>query len=378
MSEMRELMEALRKTPYHQWMRQEGVPIVEGYGVEDVRELKLAPWRRMGGKGAFIHLYGMEGITGMYVVEISPGGALEPERHFYEEVVCILEGQGATEVWQEGGKKQMFEWGERSLFAPPLNSWHRLINGGRGPVKFLAVTNAPLVLDLYRSAEFVFNCPFVFSERYAGEEGYFNVGRKHCEVGMQAIWETNFIPNVKEVGVKDDLFTKGREIKLIQFEISANGLVGHVADWPTGLYHKAHYHGAGAVLLILRSEGYTLIWPKELGIHPYKDGQGGEVVEVKWREGSVLAPPGGWFHQHFNVGREPARQLAIRYPSRIYPLGLELAAARKADGVYISIKKGGTMIEYEDEDPEIRRRFEAALKKAGVACMMPPVGSHAG
>jgi hypothetical protein len=35
------------------------------------------------------------------------------------------------------------------------------------------------------------------------------------------------------------------------------------------------------------------------------------------------------------------------------------------------------MIDYEDEDPEIRRRFEAELKRAGVPCEMPQV-SYAG
>ena len=58
----------------------------------------------MGGSGAFVHLYGMEGQTGMYVAEIPPGGALNPERHLYEEMICILAGHGATEIWQEAGK----------------------------------------------------------------------------------------------------------------------------------------------------------------------------------------------------------------------------------------------------------------------------------
>jgi len=55
----------------------------------------------------------------MYVVEIPSGGALNPERHIYDKVIYILKGQGATEVWQEGEKKQSFEWGEGSIFAPP-------------------------------------------------------------------------------------------------------------------------------------------------------------------------------------------------------------------------------------------------------------------
>src|ERR1700751_1131551 len=89
-------------------------------------------------------------------------GALNPERHLYEEMICILSGHGATEIWQEGGKKQLFEWGPFSLFAPPLNSWHQLINGGREPVRLMAVTTAPIAMDFYRNPEFIFNCPFTF------------------------------------------------------------------------------------------------------------------------------------------------------------------------------------------------------------------------
>jgi uncharacterized cupin superfamily protein len=370
MGEVADLMKALQKTAYFQWMKEQRIPVVEAYGIEDVRELKLAPWERTGGKAALIHLYGMEGVTGMYVGEIPPGEALKPERHMYEEVICILSGQGATEAWQDGGKKHIFEWNQWSLFAPPLNSWHRLINGSREPVKYLAVTNAPLVMDTYHSSEFVFSCPFAFSDRFSGEEGYFNVGQKQYVLGMQSMWETNFIPNIKDMVVKDDLYTKGPEVGLIQFELAGNALIGHIADWPAGLYHKAHYHGPGAVLMILQSEGYTLIWPKDLGIHPFENGKGDEVVEIKWTEGSVFGPPGGWFHQHFNTGNQAARQLAIRYGSRIHHIGFKIAAARKTDGVYISVKEGGTMIDYPDEDPEIPRRYNQALKRNGVISRM--------
>ncbi len=68
----------------------------------------------------------------------------------------------------------MFEWGPWSLFAPPLNTWHRLINGGRQPVKYLSVTNAPLVMDIVHNEDFIFNCPYKFSDRYSGADGYFN------------------------------------------------------------------------------------------------------------------------------------------------------------------------------------------------------------
>jgi len=37
------------------------------------------------------------------------------------------------------------------------------------------------------------------------------------------------------------------------------------------------------------------------------------------------------------------------------------------------VKKGGTLIEYADEDPYIRKHYEDELKKSGVACAMPAV-----
>jgi hypothetical protein len=35
------------------------------------------------------------------------------------------------------------------------------------------------------------------------------------------------------------------------------------------------------------------------------------------------------------------------------------------------MKEGGTLIEYEDEDPEIRRTYEAEVKAKGIAFAMP-------
>jgi oxalate decarboxylase/phosphoglucose isomerase-like protein (cupin superfamily) len=372
MDEFKLLMTSLEKTTYHQWMKKEGIPMVEGFGLRDVRELELRPWRRTGGRGTYIHLYGMEGLTGMYVAEIPPGGALTPERHLYEEVICILEGNGATEVWQEGGKKHLFEWGPWSVFAPPLNSWHRLVNGGREPVKLLAVTTAPLIMDYYRNEEFIFNCPFLFSDRYTGEEGYFNVGNKRYKKGLANVWDTNFISDVSSA-VLDSEEEKGAGVKITQFQISGNSLIGHIAHWPAGRYHKAHYHGPGAILLGIQSSGYVLIWPKDLGIQPYKSGHGDKVIELQWTAGSVYCPPWGWFHQHFNTGSGSARHLAIRVGGRVHATGLSLAAKRHDDGTLTSIKKGGTLIEYEDEDPAVRRNFEKALRETGVPCEMPAI-----
>jgi hypothetical protein len=97
--------------PYDQFMESEGVPIYRDIGVRTVLDLPMKPWKRLGGRGSYIQLFGTEGLWGMYVVEVPPGGALNIEHHVYEKIVLVVEGRGSTEVWQEGNaKKQHFEW----------------------------------------------------------------------------------------------------------------------------------------------------------------------------------------------------------------------------------------------------------------------------
>jgi hypothetical protein len=89
---------------------------------------------------------------------------------------------------------------------------------------------------------------------------------------------------------------------------------------------------------------------------------------VDWLPGSVFSPPTNWFHQHFNTGKEPGLQLALRCGSQKFPLGIRVAAIRA--GVYTSVKRGGTLIEYEDEDPAIRHTYENELASRGIALDM--------
>ena len=106
---------------------------------------------------------------------------------------------------------------------------------------------------------------------------------------------------------------------------------------------------------------------------PYETGHSEDVIEVKWKAGSVYCPPGGWFHQHFNTGAQPARHLALRYGSRIHPIGFKIADKRSEDGVYVDVKKGGTLLEYADEDPYIRKHYEDEMRKNGIPSQMPSI-----
>jgi mannose-6-phosphate isomerase-like protein (cupin superfamily) len=363
-----------RETSYEEWIKQEGIPVVETYGVEDVSELPRSPWARTGGKGAFIQLRGMEGFTGMYVGEIPPGGALNPEKHLYEELIYVLQGAGSTEVWSGKNEKAKlhFEWQQGSLFAVPLNCWHRLHNGSREPVLLLSVTSAPMMMDLLHDENFIFGCDYVFDQRFDGRTDYFVTANKREERGGFVSWETNFIADARSALV-DPSEAKGSGVRITSFDMGGSTLVGHIAEWPVGRYHKAHFHQGGAILLILRSEGYTLMWPQETGERPYQTKRQSQIVKVDWREGSVVSPPTGWFHQHFNTGSEKARQLAFRYSGQSGKYLLGIGKALNREGVRTNTRAGGTLLEYEDEDPQIRRDYEGTLKNTGVAMEMPPL-----
>ena len=61
--------------------------------------------------------------------------------------------------------------------------------------------------------------------------------------------------------------------------------------------------------------------------------------------------------------------MALRNGSAKHPFGVRKAATR--GGVSASIYEGGTQIEYEDEDPEMRRLFDEETAKHRVKVDMP-------
>src|SRR3990172_3399520 len=162
------------KQVYEDWMEKEGIPVYRAFaGIEDLTELPRRPWARLGGSGTFIEMEGTKQVRSLlYVAEIPASGALEPEKHLYDELIYVLRGRGLSEGWQEGQPKRTFEWGEGSLFAIPLNASHRLVNGGREPALLFAITSAPLVMNALRNLEFIFNCDYNFTDRYTGKADY--------------------------------------------------------------------------------------------------------------------------------------------------------------------------------------------------------------
>ena len=71
------------------------------------------------------------------------------------------------------GAKQSVKWKAGAIIAPPLNSWRVHINRGTQPLRFLCMTNAPVVIDLFHNNDFVFNNDYAFRERFNGEADFF-------------------------------------------------------------------------------------------------------------------------------------------------------------------------------------------------------------
>jgi hypothetical protein len=366
----------LAQSAYQKWMQAQEIPIHGGYGVFDARTVERKPWKLTGTPGAFIDLIGMEGFSGMQVVEIPPGGAILPQKHMFQQLICGLEGHGTAEVWldEAPNRKSTFEWGPFSLFSPPLNASYRLYNVGSTPVIYLAVNDAPMILDLFHNLDFVFNNPYVFRDRFTGDDAEYFTREERFLEGAGMIWETNFIDDVQNALV-DALDAKGAGVKITIFDMAKNSFAGHLTEWPVGRYHKAHHHQGGAILLIARSEGYSIMWPQELGVRPYENRFDDQVVRLGWGPYSVFSPPTKWFHQHMNTGNETARQLAFRPGgSHNNPTGFRRSGSRivkGVPGVYVSYREGGTLIEYPDEDPQIKIDFEKKLDEVGIASKMP-------
>ena len=106
------------KTTYQLFLEREDIPVVRAFHIEDIHQVELQPWPRMGGRGVYLNLEGTEGVNDCYICEIPGGKSLEPQKHMFEELIFVITGRGATTVWRDGGKKQTFEWGEGSLFPP--------------------------------------------------------------------------------------------------------------------------------------------------------------------------------------------------------------------------------------------------------------------
>jgi mannose-6-phosphate isomerase-like protein (cupin superfamily) len=352
------LPEEWSRTAFRRFLESEQIPVIAGLAVDDLRSVEVIPWPRMDAKGAYIQLTGAEDTDSAYVLEIPAGASTAADKHLYEEVYFVLSGRGSCEVLNNAGARRSFEWQSGSVFAIPLNTSHRLHNGsGRDAARLLGVTTAPLMINLLRNMDFIFNCPYDFTDRFAGQDDYFSRdGTIYARPdSQQKILETNFVADVNRMQLPA-WAERGAGGKHMKFELADNVLVAHVSEFPVGTYKKGHRHGPGAHVIILEGRGYSLMWTD----------QHATFEDISWKPGTMLVPPGMWWHQHFNSGATPARYLAIRWGSTKWKVTRYL----DHQGIDKSTKAGGNQIEYADQDPRIHRLFVERCKANGVEVKM--------
>ena len=264
-------------------------------------------------------------------------------------MIYVLDGRGSTAVGNDAGRTITFGWKAGAMFAIPLNTWHQHFNGsGKEAARFVAVTNAPVIINAFGDLDFVFNTRHDFTGRFNGEPEYF--ANKGEQRGL--LLDTNFVAdavNLPLISAKE----RGAGGLHIRFSMARGHMNSHISQFGVGRYKKAHAHGPGAHVIIMSSEGYTLMWP-----------EGEEPKRYEWKEGSLIVPPNLWFHQHFNTGTTPARYLAFKAE------GVSIRNAQGVPKAWISRRVGGDQIDYADESPRIRQWFTEALARRGLESRM--------
>ena len=317
---------------YEDWARAEGIPIHSGVAL-NLLTLGTEKWARFGLQGAFCHLEGHCDFLTIFLMELTPGASSLPQRHLYEEVCYVLKGHGDTEIELSDGGRRTIEWGPGSLFAPPMNARYRhRCSSSSEPARLVAVNDLRYLMNLYRNEQFLFDAPLNFPEREPGE-----IVRDVSRLSMGAS------PQPHELSASLAL---------------ADGSIGvDIVELPVGVYAKARRQMFGSLILGIAGEGMTSSWAEG---EPQR-------ARANWSPGIVFSPTGLLFHQHFNIGREPARFLRVELGSIAYPMFRPRKRAYGDTSVYAS---GRAEIDYLNEPFEVRQDWLETLAKAGVTSRM--------
>lgn len=343
----------MQYSPYEEWITSIGIPVHRAYYIQDLRTIALGRWEERAADAAFIELAGQQGVTGAYVLEIGPGQTTPLFRVATDECVYVLEGGGLTTIQaSDGSGSRSFEWNKHSLFLLPSNHPYRLSNAsGVHKARILVANYLPLAMSVMSPADHFFRSSIADSRRVFGTEGFYSSATVHERAagGAATIWRGNLFPDLRTWDKLEALTTRGAGGRVVWMEFPASPITAHMSVFPPRTYKKGHRHGPGFVIVIPAGEGYSLMWP-----------EGGERVEINWHEGSCFVPPFRWFHQHFNTSERPDRYLAIHPPRRQMSYSGELIENKIAD-----------QIEYPDENPWIRQKFEQMLANRGLTSRMP-------
>jgi oxalate decarboxylase/phosphoglucose isomerase-like protein (cupin superfamily) len=341
---------------YDTWMRSVGIPVHTGFFIPDLRTAELGWWEDRGCQAAFIQLMGQEGIIEARISEIPPGETLPAFKLSVDEVVYVVQGRGLTSVGGANGSvSKTVEWDKHSLFLLPRNQVHQFSNtSGLQAARLLHYNYLPLAMTTVPDPEFFFNNPYTSLEgmNLSGDEFYSQAREEPARDGIgrrRFIWFGNFFPDLRSWDRLEANTVRGAGGHSVYMQFPGSEMSSHMSVFAPQLYKKAHRHGPGRVIVIPSGEGFSILWE-----------QGKEKIVVPWQEGSAFVPPNRWFHQHFNAGGDRARYLALHPPNQFRGYTDEKVQDLSND-----------QIEYADEEPWIRAKFEEELASRGLKSLMP-------
>lgn len=308
-------------TPYDRWLERarSWLPIHEGIVIEDISTVPLRPWPRMGEsvRGLYLRFADYQ-VTDGQLLELPAGGQAGPQRHLFEMGVYFLGGPGHTLFFRDGEPPLRVDWQEGSLLAVPLNVGYQHVNDSNGPVRLLAVTSFPFVMNAMNSEDFVFENDFRFTDRFDGSDEFF---QRAGPAGDKRVG-TSMVPDIDKatlVGNEE----RGPGATTLRWLMAGNSVLDlHTSAMTPRSRHKAHRHSSDAFLLILGGEGYSLIWP---------GGDFSRRQRIDWKKYTLFVPPTYWYHQHFNTSGDESRHLAINAPTLVRNLGLRFADQLESD-----------------------------------------------
>ena len=299
--------------PYLNWVKAEGALIHEGAAL-DLLTLEVRPWSRFGMKGAVCHIEGRCDYLTAFLFALDAGQSSAPVRHTYEDVFYVLDGNGETQITLSDGHEITIEWGEKKLFAVPINATARHKAGPSG-ARFVALSDFRYLMGLYRNDAFLFGNTSPLHGRQKGA----------VDAGL-------VIDPTQSPASADELLP----LPLADLSVGVD-LTSLAAKSST----LARRQMQGRHILGVEGQGFSLSFSNQTG----------EIGRVDWRHGMLFALKGMQFHQHFNAGPNPARIIAVELGSLSSPMFRSRRWTYGDASVYAS---GAAVIPRDQERPEVR------------------------
>ena len=304
-----------KNSPYQLWLEtaKTDIPVFEALAINDINSIALEPWPQMGTDvtGSYLSFADYQMSDGR-LFEIPGSGKTIEQRHLYEMGIYFMDGPGHTIIQQEGEESLRIDWNEGSLFSVPLNVRYQHFNDSNRPVRLLAITSFPFVLNAVDNEDFVNNNTFEFTDRFGHGEHFLD----HSARSDHGMMKTNFVDDILHAQTFETML-RGKGSSGQKWDMAGNSMLSlHISEMPPNMYKKAHRHSNDAFILVLSGNGYSLTWP---------EGNFDKRKRIDWQPGTLFVPPTYWYHQHLNTGSAPARYLAINVPDLLLNLGLRFS-----------------------------------------------------